>query len=69
LEIYTCFERIADHCNNISIVLRQFSALHFRTHDFDQSIDRSSPEYKKMLAEYTEKYDLPEMEQKIVEQC
>ncbi|NLN51966.1 MAG: Na/Pi cotransporter family protein [Clostridiaceae bacterium] len=69
VEIYTCFERIADHCNNISIVLRQFSALHFRTHDFDQSIDRSSPEYKKMLAEYTEKYDLPEMEQKIVEQC
>lgn len=62
VEIYTCFERISDHCNNISIVLRQFSEQQFRSHDFDNNMNRSSQEYKEMLMTYTEKFALPEKE-------
>ncbi|HHU53515.1 MAG TPA: Na/Pi cotransporter family protein [Clostridiaceae bacterium] len=62
VEIYTCFERISDHCNNISIVMRQFSEQQFRSHDFDKNMNRLSPEYKEMLKVYTKEYIIPDME-------
>ena len=69
VEIYTCFERISDHCNNISIVLRQFSEQQFRSHDFDNNMNRSSQEYKEMLMTYTEKFALPEKGKVIENYC
>lgn len=69
VEIYTCFERISDHCNNISIVLRQFSEQLFRSHDFDNNVNRLSPEYNNMLEAYTEKYALPAVEKILESYC
>lgn len=60
VEIYNCLERIADHCNNMSVCIIQFSEQHFRQHDFEERYDKTNPKYQKMYEHYKEKYQLPE---------
>ena len=59
VEIFTSFERIADHCFNISITLVQFSEQDFRQHDYEERFNRDSIEYKEMYQYFAEKYPLP----------
>ena len=60
VEIYTCLERIADHCFNISVCLIQFSEQHFRQHDFESRFNRENPRYKELYKKYAELFALPE---------
>lgn len=59
VEIFTCLERIADHCCNMSICIIQFSEQHFRQHDFNARFTKDHPKYLEKYSEYSVKYQIP----------
>ncbi len=59
VEIYTCLERIADHCFNMSICIIQFSEQHFRQHDFEARLNKNDPQYTEKYTEFSQKYQIP----------
>ncbi len=60
VEVYTCLERISDHCYNMSVCLIQFSEQHYRQHDFEMRFSKDSLRYKDMYEFYAKQFTLAE---------
>lgn len=61
LDFLTNVERISDHCSNIAIYLIAYNVNYdnLKKHEYLDELHRnSSPDYEKMIEEYSEKYSL-----------
>lgn len=61
VEIYNSYERIGDHCDNLSVYVYDFSDKYNKHPNLDERLDISNPQYRAMVEHYEKRYDFQDL--------
>ena len=52
------FERVADRCSNIAVVVLEFEDSHVQAHSYLHTIKNADEDYQKLLVDYAGRFNI-----------